>query len=107
MTQGIIKAAHDFADMVLAQPLTKKHLLRSTWLSGSSTTVYPTEIYFPDFPENTARVTFQWGCRKNLYRPFIKRMVEKGAPVVDSGHFVPGDGSCPAAIVFFLSDKGD
>ena len=107
MANSFDKFIRDFTDMVVNDPLSKKHLLKHSWLSGSSTTVYPTEIYFPDFPENTARVTFQWDCRKNLDRPFIKRMVEKGAPVVDSGHFVPGDGSCPAAIVFFLSDKGD
>lgn len=89
-----------FVDAFLDHPCAKAHLYPFTWLSGSNAEVTPVEIY--SFGGGKFRVTFQWDCAKRIFDKFIDRIVTAYSPLVESGHFIPYDGSRPAEIVFVL-----
>lgn len=79
------------------EPLVKKYLYDTTWLSGSSTTVYPIEIGKED-------ITLQWKSDKNVFNSFIKRIVDK-YPEISDGWFNQTDGEEPSSITFKLVQK--
>ena len=79
------------------EPLVKKYLYDTTWLSGSSTTVYPIEIGKED-------ITLQWKSDKNVFNSFIKRIVDK-YPEISDGWFNQTDGEEPSSIIFKLVQK--
>lgn len=104
MADSFDEFIRDFTDMVVNKPLSKKHLLKHSWLSGSSTVVCPVTI-FRDFKSGMCEITLQWDCPRRIFGSFIDRMVSAGKPYVDYGIFSANDGSCPASITFYLSDK--
>ena len=79
------------------EPLVKKYLYDTTWLSGSSTTVYPIEIGKED-------IILQWKSDKNVFNSFIKRIVDK-YPEISDGWFNQTDGEEPSSITFKLVQK--
>lgn len=79
------------------EPLVKKYLYDTTWLSGSSTTVYPIEIGKQD-------ITLQWKSDKNIFNSFIKKIVDK-YPEISDGWFSKTDGEEPSSITFKLAQK--
>lgn len=106
MSESFVEFVRDFAEMVTNDPLSKKHLLKHSWLSGSSTLVYPVAI-FHDIRSGMSEITLQWDCPRPIFGKFIDRMVSRGKPYADYGIFSANDGSCPAAITFYLSEKED
>ena len=75
--------------------LVKKYLCTNTWLSGSSTIVYPIMV-------RKDEITFQWNSDKRIFDKFISRTVEKYNNLFKSGCFWKSDGSCPSTITFKL-----
>lgn len=104
MADSFDKFVRDFADMLTKESLSKKHLLKYSWISGSSTVVYPVTI-FRDSRSGMCEITLQWDCPRRIFGRFIDRMVSRGKPYADYGIFSANDGSCPASITFYLSDK--
>ena len=56
-----------FIDDFKKEKLVQKYLCKYTWLSGSSTTVYPITIW-KDYIE------IQWSSDKNIFKKFIDRI---------------------------------
>lgn len=75
------------------EKLIKKYLYEYTWLSGSSTTVYPI-VVSPNY------ITLQWKSDKNIFKKFIERIVKENSDLLVSGYFTKSDGSCPSTITF-------
>lgn len=75
------------------EPLMKKYLYNHTWVSGSSTTVYPVMIWNND-------VDFQLSTHNNYFKKFIERICNKYSDVISKGYFNKLDGSCPSVLCF-------
>lgn len=75
------------------EKLTQKYLYKYTWLSGSSTTVYPITIC-----EDSIEI--QWKSDKNIFEKFINRIVKTNTDIFSKGFFWKSDGSCPSTITF-------
>ena len=84
-------------DELKQEPMVKKYLYDTTWLSGSSTTVYPIEIGKQD-------ITLQWKSDKNIFNSFIKKIVDK-YPEISDGWFSKTDGEEPSSITFKLAEN--
>lgn len=89
-----------FIEALKREPLVKKYLKATPWLSGSSTWVHPITV-------SKRTVELQWESDKAIFRKFIERMVREHRDVVESGCFRRSDGSCPSAIIFVLAQKQD
>lgn len=88
----------EFVSKLEKEPLVKKYMYKHTWLSGSSTTVYPITIW-----DDLKEIVIQWDSRKNIFNKFIQRMVDESEGLVRLGYFNKKDGTCPATIVFKLN----
>lgn len=84
-------------DELKQEPMVKKYLYDTTWLSGSSTTVYPIEI-------GKQNITLQWKSDKNIFNSFIKKIVDK-YPEISDGWFSKTDGEEPSSITFKLAEN--
>ena len=93
---------HQFVEEIKKEEMVKKNLYEHTWLSGSSTTVYPISVYVEAFP--TSEVVFQWKSDRQC-NVFINKMVEKFKDILEEGYFWKSDGSCPSTITFRLKEK--
>lgn len=93
---------HQFIEEIKKEEMVKKNLYEYTWLSGSSTTVYPITVWVESFP--TSEVVFQWKSDRQCNR-FINKMVEKFKDIIEEGYFWKSDGSCPSTITFRLKEK--
>lgn len=82
------------------EPLVRKHLLKHTWTSGSSTVVYPITVWL-----ESRQIVLQWGTSARRFDKFIARMVAKFPELIKAGRFDPRDGSCPAVIVFYFREE--
>lgn len=80
------------------EPLVKKYLDKRSWLSGSSTEVYPITIW-------EDKIVLQWACRGTYFGKFIQRIVRENSDILADGWFAKHDGSCPAEIIFKLKQK--
>lgn len=90
----------DFIAALKREPLVKKYLSKTPWLSGGSTWVFPITV-------SKRTVELQWESDKAIFRKFIERVVREHGDVVEAGYFRRGDGSCPSTIVFVLTQKQD
>lgn len=79
-----------------AEQIINKYMYKDTWLSGSSTTVYPITFWKNE-------VEIQLNTKKNLFEKFIDRFVEQHNDLVISGSFCKMDGSCPATLTFYYN----
>ena len=93
---------HQFIEELKKETMVKKNLYEHTWLSGSSTTVYPISVWHESFP--TSEVELQWKSDKRCDK-FINKMVEKHKEIIKEGYFWKSDGSCPSTIIFRLREK--
>lgn len=87
-----------FIDDLKKEEIVRKNLYGSSWLSGSSTDVYPITIWRDE-------IVLQWQSDRNIYNKFIQRMVDKNSDILKSGYFSKSDGSCPSRIVFRLKEN--
>lgn len=79
-----------------AEQIINKYMYKNTWLSGSSTTVYPITFWKNE-------VEIQLNTKKNLFEKFIDRFVEQHGDLVISGSFCKMDDSCPATLTFYYN----
>lgn len=94
MTTADVKARiREFTEDIANEKLCRKNLYGHTWLSGSSTEVYPITIW-------KSTIEIQWKGNKKVYDKFIDRMVQKYADLFEYGYFCKSDGSCPSNITF-------
>lgn len=91
------KRIKQFIEEFKAEEIVKKNLYDYTWLSGSSTTVYPITIWKNE-------IEIQWKNDRKCNR-FINRIVEKYNDIFKSGYFWKTDGSCPSHIVFTFTNE--
>lgn len=84
-------------DVLYNDRVFKKNVLNHTWLSGSSTIVYPVTIWEGDCIE------IQWRGNENRYQKWIDRMVAKSQGIVKRGVYLKTDGYCPSMITFKLN----
>ena len=77
--------------------LVKKYLCTNTWVSGSSTTVYPIMV-------RKNEIIFQWNSDKRIFDQFINRTVERYKDLLEAGYFWKSDGSCPSTITFKVKE---
>lgn len=75
----------------------QKYLYPYTWLSGESTTVYPTTIW-----EESKQIEFQLNTDKRIFAKFIERVCNKYEEI-EKGYYWHSDGSCPSTITFYYS----
>lgn len=80
------------------EPIIKKHMYGSTWISGSSTTVY--SIMFCQ-----REVRIQLDTSKNVFKKFIERFVKHNSDLIVGGGFSANDGSCPSELYFYYNTK--
>lgn len=84
-----------FINSFLKEKLTKKYLIKNSWLSGSSTYVSPITI-------TDRNITFQWDSDRNIFNKFIERIVKNNNDLFEYGSFWKSDGSCPSTISFYF-----
>lgn len=84
-----------FVSDLQKEKLVQKYLCRYTWLSGSSTEVYPITIWNKD-------ITLQWKSDKKIFDRFIERIVKENSDLISRGCFWKSDGSCPSNIIFYF-----
>lgn len=99
ITIGMVRK---FIEELKEEEMVKKNLYKFTWLSGSSTTVYPISIYYESFP--TSSVVLQWD-NDNRCTKFVNKIVKKYANILERGYFWKSDGSCPSTITFWLKEN--
>ena len=87
------KRIEQFIEEFCAEELAKKYLYDYTWLSGSSTIVYPITIWKNE-------IEIQWKSDKKIFDKFINRIVGKYNDLFKTGYFRKTDCSCPSVIVF-------
>lgn len=79
--------------------MVKRHLYPYTWLSGSSTDVYP----ITGWVESGEIVIQLNSVNKNIFEKTIKRIIEKSNGLIVWGYFNKRDGSCPNTLNFILN----
>ena len=75
-----------------------KHILKYSWLSGSSTEVSPITLW-------RKQVDIQLDTCKNIYKKTIKRIIANNPNLFYDGYFQKNDGSCPATITLLYTDE--
>lgn len=76
--------------------LINKYLCRYTFLSGSSTIVYPF-IIWKNKNNNITEIIIQLNTTKNVFNKLIKRYKNKYNDIKDM-YFTKNDGSCPSTL---------
>lgn len=73
-----------------------RHIYTTTWLSGSSTEVYPISIYHNN-NTNTYDIRIQLKSNRNYFTRTIENFKKKYADITYMGYW-KSDGSCPNTI---------
>lgn len=84
-----------FVEDLQNEKLVRKYVYKNTWISGSSTTVYPFSI-------NDREITMQWNSNKKIFNRFIRRIVKENSDLISDGYFWKSDGSCPSTVTFYF-----
>lgn len=85
---------NDIVKEIKNDKMFNKYILKNTWVSGSSTKVYPITIW-----EISNQIVFQLNTDKKIFNKFIKRICDKYD--FKKGVFWKSDGSCPSTITFY------
>ena len=97
------KIENDFAKeivkAILSDGVIKKHTIDYSWMSGSSTDVYPIMI-----SSYNTEVYVDTG-NGNLFRKAIERVLNKYPNLFKGAYFCKSDGSCPSWLRFNHSDS--
>ena len=78
--------------------LINKYLYKYTWLSGSSTTVYPITVW-----EKDKTIVIQINTDKNFFKKLIERYKNKYKNI-ENADFFKSDGSCPSRLIFKIKE---
>lgn len=92
------KEVQQFIDEMKKDKIVAKNLMDCTWLSGSSTVVYPITIWKNE-------IVFQWKSDKRVFDKFLERTVKKYSDLIEYGYFRKSDGSCPSVIGFVVKSN--
>lgn len=85
----------DVVKEIMNDNMFSKYISKHTWMSGSSTVVYPVTVW-----EVSKQIEFQLNTNRNMFSKFIERTCEK-YPLLEMGVFIKSDGSCPSTIKFY------
>lgn len=88
-----------FADEIYNDKLIQKYIHKGTWLSGSSTNVYPITIW-----ERSRKVEIQIDTKRNVFKKLIERYKEKYSEI-EYGYFWETDDSCPSQLTFKFKES--
>ncbi len=90
--------AYDVFKAILADKTMQKHIIDYEWLSGSSTYVYPIDMYLYE-------VKCQVDTKNKKYLEKAMERIVKGNPdLFCDAWFWKSDGSCPSTVSFKYSD---
>ena len=107
-TEAVDKSSEDrlqeIANEIKEIPIIKKHTLDHTWLSGSSTKVYPVSTYLDT--NGTGHIDIQLDTKRNYFDKAIQQIKDK-YPEITDGWFNKTDDSCPANLEFKYDSKSD
>ena len=95
---GISDRLSQFLIELQNEELVKKYIYNDTWLSGSSTSVYPIAV-------SQYEIVIQWKSSRRIFDKFIDRMAAKYKDLILYGYFWKSDGSCPSTITFKLKEE--
>lgn len=84
----------DFAEEIYNDELIRKYMCKYVWLSGSSTKVFPIQIW-----GERREVELQIDTKKNVFNKLIERYKEKYNEI-EYAYFDKTDDSCPSRLVF-------
>lgn len=80
-------------DFIKNDKVIAKYIYKGTWLSGSSTIVYPITVW-----KNDIHIQLEHNARSNYFKGFIKRIKKTfGLTAI----FVKSDGSCADIIYIY------
>ena len=85
----------DMIKLIKKHPTCKKNLYPYTWVSGSSTKVYPVQFY-----KERKEIVLQWNSDREC-NSFL-RWIENTFDNVKKATFNKSDGSCPSYISIYL-----
>lgn len=94
MKQKINKAAV----IIQSDFLIKRHIYPYTWLSGSSTEVYPITCWV-----DGGEIVVQLGTNKKDWDKAIQRIIKQSNGLIVKGYFSKKDGSCPNTLTFLTN----
>lgn len=107
-TEAVDKSSEDrlqeIANEIKEIPIIKKHTLDHTWLSGSSTKVYPVSTYLDT--NGTGHIDIQLDTKRDYFDKAIQQIKDKYPEIID-GWFNKTDDSCPANLEFKYDSKSD
>ena len=93
-----MKAKDEIVNAIKGDKTLAKHIYKHTWISGSSTTIYPITLWLTD-------VCIQLDTHKNLFKKCIERILAKYPNLFKNGYFCKNDDSCPAEVKLIYTDK--
>lgn len=93
-----MKAKDEIVNAIKGDKTLAKHICKYTWLSGSSTYVYPITLWPRD-------VCIQLDTSKNLFKKCIERILAKYPNLFKDGYFCKNDGYCPAGVKLIYTDE--
>lgn len=93
-----MKAKDEIVNAIKGDKTLAKHIYKHTWISGSSTTIYPITLWLTD-------VCIQLDTDKNLFKKCIERILAKYPNLFKDGYFCKNDGSCPAELNLSIRTK--
>lgn len=85
-----------FLEDITTNKIIKKYIHKKTWLSGSSTTVYPITYW-----KVSRQIIIQIETNKNIFKKLIEKYKNK-YDQIEYSYFWKSDGSCPSKLVFQL-----
>lgn len=77
--------------------LINKYLYKYTWISGSSTKVYPISAKYEH--NQIKEIIIQIDTKKNVFNKLIQRYQNKYKKI-NYGYFTKNDDTCPSELVF-------
>ena len=75
-----MKAKDEIVNAIKGDKTLAKHIYKHTWISGSSTTIYPITLWLTD-------VCIQLDTHKNLFKKCIERILAKYPNLFKDGYF--------------------
>lgn len=98
----LLRAAEDIPKEIIAaiksDETLAKHILKHTWISGSSTEVYPITLW-------AYEVCVQLDSPRRMYDKCVERILRAYPHLFKDGYFRKNDDSCPAELVFRYTDE--
>lgn len=93
-----MESVTEIVNIIKNDPAFIKHGRHDTWISGSSTVVYPISIW-----TESKEIIIQWGkLDKRVIYPFMSRIIRASEGFITDADLWETDGSCPSRITFYF-----